>query len=370
MRIFVLGGVLLLACSAPARQQEPYQTPLALDEMAGKQAVVETSHGTFVIQLMPEAAPNHVGYFMKLATEGAYAGTIFHRVVRYGLIQGGDPLSVDPSKAAEYGTGGLDVLQPEISEESFTAGAVGAVLVPGRPDSGGAQFFVCAIDQLSLDGRFTVFGRIAEGLEVVLDISAAEADAEGRPTSRITIGAVTIRDTPPVPFVADSPEELSAYRATLETAFGAVELEMLGSLAPETVRNFLRLADAGVYDGVQVHRVVPGFVIQTGALAHRGPLTASQQALIHPLEPEFSDTPNVAGIVSMARGDDPTSATTSFFICVGDCRGLDGEYTVFARVVSGMEAVRRIEAVDVDGETPRSPVVVERVVVSGGTRPL
>ena len=81
-----------------------FQSPYALAEMRGKQAVVETSAGTFVIQLLPDAAPNHVGLFMKLAREGAYAGTIFHRVMRYGIIQGGDPLSKDPARHAQYGT--------------------------------------------------------------------------------------------------------------------------------------------------------------------------------------------------------------------------------------------------------------------------
>jgi peptidyl-prolyl cis-trans isomerase B (cyclophilin B) len=360
----VLSFVLLLP--GVIRSQELFRTPLAAADMAGRQAVVETSLGTFVIQLMPELAPNHVGYFMKLANEGAYAGTIFHRVIRYGLIQGGDPLSTDRARASEYGTGGLDALEPEISQASFTAGVVGAVLVPGRPNSAGAQFFVCASDQTALDGQFTVFGRVVEGLAVVQEISAVAADADGHPSSRTTIDAVTIRNTPPVPFAADSPQELSSRRVVLETSLGNIELEMLADLAPATVRYFLRLADAGVYDNVQVHRVVPGFVIQTGAQAYRDlPLTVAQRDLVHPLEAEFSDTPNVEGIVSMARGEDPASATTSFFICVGNCRMLDGQYTVFARVVSGMDVVRQIAAVDTDGERPRTPVVVTRALLIG-----
>jgi cyclophilin family peptidyl-prolyl cis-trans isomerase len=76
--------------------------------MKGKQAVVATSAGTFVIELLPEAAPNHVGHFMKLARDGAYASTQFHRVIKYGIVQGGDPLTKDPSKTAQYGQGGLN----------------------------------------------------------------------------------------------------------------------------------------------------------------------------------------------------------------------------------------------------------------------
>ena len=119
--------MLLQASSA----QKFFQSPYSLDDMRDKQAVVTTDAGTFVIQLLPEAAPNHVAHFMKLARDGSYNGTIFHRVIRYGIIQGGDPLSVDPSKTALYGTGGLGELKAEINSEKHTAGAVSAVLAPG-----------------------------------------------------------------------------------------------------------------------------------------------------------------------------------------------------------------------------------------------
>ena len=90
-----------------AKPAGPFKTTLTLAEMTGKQAVVETSAGTFVIDLRPDPAPNHVGYFMKLAREGAFDGTMFHRVIKFGIVQGGDPLSKDPAKAQLYGTGGL-----------------------------------------------------------------------------------------------------------------------------------------------------------------------------------------------------------------------------------------------------------------------
>ena len=87
---------------------------------------------------------------------------------------------------------------------------------------------------------------------------------------------MTIRDTPPAPFVNDSTDVLGRYRVDLETTMGTVELEMLANVAPETVRQFLRLTEAGVYDDTLVHRVAPGFVIQTGALAfRRTPITAA-----------------------------------------------------------------------------------------------
>ena len=147
--------------AAPPTVQH-FKTTMTADQMQGKQAVVETAQGTFVIQLLPEAAPNHVGYVIKLAREGAYDGTTFHRAIKYGVIQGGDPLSKDPSKAAQYGTGGLGVLDAEIGSEKMTRGAVAAVLQPGKRDSAGSQFFVFVTDQPALEGQYTIFGRVVE----------------------------------------------------------------------------------------------------------------------------------------------------------------------------------------------------------------
>src|SRR5688572_23248808 len=109
--------------SKPAAPPVPFTTTMTAQEMTAKQAVVNTSAGAFVIDLRPDLAPNHVGYFIKLAREGAFDGTIFHRVLRLGIIQGGDPLSKDPSKAKLYGTGGLGVLKAELNAERATRGA-------------------------------------------------------------------------------------------------------------------------------------------------------------------------------------------------------------------------------------------------------
>lgn len=358
--------LMVLMLQSAARPPVFFKTPLSAAEMANKQAVVTTTAGTFVIDLRPDLAPNHVGYFIKLAREGTYNGTVFHRVVKYGIVQGGDPLSKDPAKAKLYGTGGLGVLKMEPSAERATRGAVAAVLQPGRPDSAGAQFFVCVTDQAALDGKYTIFGRIAEGMDVLQKISEAPAGADGAPLERIEISSVAVRDTPPpepVPFAADTPAQLSQYRALLDSSAGPITIEFFGDKAPEHVRNFLRLASAGVYDGTAFHRVVKGFAVQTGAMTSRGPLSEKQQALVHNLQPEFNDTKHVKGIISMARGDDPASATTSFFIVTGDGSSLDGKYTAFGRVVDGMAAVDAIEQAPVTGETPVEKIELKRVVI-------
>ena len=362
MTLTIVAALLLAQAASKA---QPAERP-SLADLTNKQAVVTTGAGTFVIDLRPDLAPNHVAYFVKQAQAGAYNGTIFHRVILRGLIQGGDPLSKDPSKAKLYGTGGLGVLKAEVSTEKHTRGAVSAVLQPNKPNSGGAQFFVCVSDQPALDGQYTIFGRISDGMDVVQKISETPADTDGRPKDRIAITSVVIRDTPPPepePFAAETPASLAQYRAVLETSAGAVTIEFLPDKAPEHVRAFLRLASAGVFDGTSFHRVVRGFVVQTGWLTTRGPLTDKQQKLVRPLQPEFNETPHVKGILSMARGDDPASATTSFFIVTGTASSLDGKYTVFGRVVDGMSVIDSIEQTALNGEAPVTRIDLKTVKI-------
>lgn len=327
-----------------------------------RQAVVDTAAGTFIIDLTPEAAPNQVDHFTKLVAAGAYDGTTFHRMVKNGMVQGGDPVSRDPAKRNLYGTGGLNAVKAEPRAPRMTRGSVAAVLVPGRPDSAGAQFFIVLADQPALDNQYTVFGHVSDGMEVLRKISETPVDAAGLATERADIRHVTIRDTPPEPFVTDSPQQLGGNRAVLETGAGPVTIEFFPDKAPEHVRQFLRLAAAGVYNGMAFHRVAPGFVIQTGALNTRqAPLTEKQQTLVRNLQPEFNDTKHVKGIVSMARGEDPASASTSFFICTGTSTALDGAYTAFGRVVDGMPVVEAIEASPRTGETPTTRIELKAV---------
>ena len=352
----------------PAPAPPPlFTTPLTLEQMSGKQAVIDTTAGRIVLELLPDKAPNHVGFFIKLAQDGAYNGTTFHRLIKHGIIQGGDPLSKDPAKTAQYGTGGLKMVAFEPGEGSHVRGAVSAVLVPGNRDSAGSQFFICVTPQPSLDGQYTVFARVVEGIGIVTQISEAPVDAAGKATDRIEMTSVTIRDAPPagvVPFAADSPADLARYRAVLETSLGNITIEFLPEKAPNHVRNFLRLASAGVYDRTAFHRVVPGFMVQTGYLGSKQlVMDEAQQKLVGTLQPEFNDTVHDKGIVSMARGEDPASASTSFFIVTARVPSLDATYTAFGRVVDGMSVVDAIEQVPRDGETPRTRVELLRVRV-------
>jgi cyclophilin family peptidyl-prolyl cis-trans isomerase len=353
-----LGALVPIDQARRSTPAPPFNTSMTVAEMSGKQAVVETTAGTFVIDLRPDLAPNQVGYFIKLASSHAYDGTTFHRVIRGGIIQGGDPLSKDPAKKDQYGTGGLGVLQAEHSSEPFSRGTVAAVIRPREPDSAGAQFFVCVTDQPALAGQYTIFGRVSEGLDVIQKISETRADEKGVAQDRVEIKSMVVRDTPPpepVPFTTETIAQLAQYRGVLETSLGSITVAFMPDKAPEHVRNFLRLAQAGVFDGTAFHRVVRGFVVQGGYLSTRGPLTKKQQTLVH------NDAKHVKGILSMARGDDPASATTSFFIVTGDAPSLDGKYTVFGQVVDGLDVVEKIEQVPLNGEAPVTRVDLLRV---------
>jgi peptidyl-prolyl cis-trans isomerase B (cyclophilin B) len=362
--------MLFLMLVALAQAQTFFTSTLPASELQNKQAVLETSAGTIVLDLLADAAPNHVAHFITRAREGAYDGTTFHFVLGMGIIQGGDPLSKDPSQKAKYGTGGLNELRFEPNMERHTRGAVSAVLVPGRRDSGGSQFFICITDQAALDGQYTVFARVVEGIGVAQKISLLPA-VMNVPVDRIEITKVTIRDKPaPVPeaFSTETAGELAKRRATIETPMGNITLEFFPDKAPNHVRNFLRLAQAGVFDATAFHRVARGFVIQGGFLGSRKePLEEKQQAVVpspaRPLQPEFNDTQHDRGTLSMARGDDPASATTSFFIVLARTPALDRVYTAFGRVVEGLDVIQKIEAVPVNGETPVDRIEVTKVTV-------
>ena len=366
--------LLALGADQAPRTQKPAAPPrttfftssLPESELRNKQAVLETTFGTIVIDLLPDAAPTHVAHFITRAREGAYDGTTFHRVITMGIIQGGDPLSKDPAQSARYGTGGLGVLRFEANSEKHTRGAVSAVLVPGNRDSAGSQFFISVTDQPALDGQYTVFGRVADGISVAQKISTVSANASV-PSERIVIRKVTIRDKPapvPEPFVSASAGEMARQRVVLETSLGNITFELFPDRAPNHVRQFLRLAASGVFEGTSFHRVATGFVIQSGYLATRKePLDERQQGYVRTLEPEFNATTHDRGVLSMARGAELASATSSFFIVLAPAESLDGKYTAFGRVVDGMDVIEKIEVAPREGEAPTTRIELIRARV-------
>jgi peptidyl-prolyl cis-trans isomerase B (cyclophilin B) len=167
------------------------------------------------------------------------------------------------------------------------------------------------------------------------------------------------------PFDGAPVEKMAAQCVTLETEVGAIEIAMMPEVAPESVRNFLNLSATGALDTTTFSRVVKGFVIQGGNLSTSekwGWELSRRMSRRVPDEPGI--VKHVRGIVSMARGDEPNTATTNFFIHVGPAQHLDSKFAAFGTVTKGMEVVDAINQAPVEGEKPEKPVKINRAVVS------
>jgi cyclophilin family peptidyl-prolyl cis-trans isomerase len=336
----------LLLPLAPAWSQSP----------AEPEAVVTTDLGSFRFEFAPDKAPKHVEQFIRLARQGYYDGSAFHRVVSNGIIQGGDPLLKNPKTPKNlWGTGGLNLLPGEFSDLKHERGVVSTARIPNKPDSDGSQFFICIVPQPSLDGQFSTFGRVTEGMDVVERISQVPAAENGFADQPVRILKIAIEPKKVQPYLTASPDEMRKT-VTLKTTLGNIRIKMEPDWAPENVRNFLMLTATGWYNGTRFHRVAKGFVVQGGAIADNAAGQRSHPAdrWVHPIKGEFrSDVKHVRGIVSMAHGDDPNSATTSFFLMLGPAEHLDGQYSAFGRIVEGLEVLDAFEKEELDGETPK-----------------
>jgi cyclophilin family peptidyl-prolyl cis-trans isomerase len=319
------------------------------------EAVVSTDLGTFRFEFAADKAPKHVQQFLTLARQGYYDGSAFFRVVANGIIQGGDPLLKNPKTARNlWGSGGLNLLAGEVSDLKHERGVVSTVRIPDKADSDGAQFFVCIYPQPPLDGKFSAFGRVTEGMDVVEKISQVPVSADGMTDKPVRINKVTIEKKKVEPFVDAKLDDLRKI-VTLKTTLGIVKIKMEPDWAPNHVRNFLKLVSTGWYDGTAFHRLIPGFMAQGGMPDSRvGAQTHPADRWVHPLKGEFrDDVKHERGIVSMARTDDPNSATTSFFLMLGAAPHLDGKYSAFGRVVAGQEVLDAFDKEEVSGETPK-----------------
>jgi peptidyl-prolyl cis-trans isomerase B (cyclophilin B) len=176
---------------------------------------------------------------------------------------------------------------------------------------------------------------------------------------------IGIPETPREPFDGVAPEKMATQCVTLDTAAGVIVIEMMPEVAPESVRNFLNLTAAGALDTTSFSRVVKDFVIQGGNLA-----TSSRWSmeLALRMQRKLPDEPSIVkhvrGIVSMARPEEPNSATTHFFILVGNGHHLDGKFAAFGRVQKGIEVADAINHAELDGEKPVKPVQIKRAVVN------
>ena len=152
-------------------------------KMSEQQAIIHTKFGDITLKFFPEVAPNHVNNFIELAKKGFYNGTIFHRVVPKFVIQGGDPNSKDPDRS-KHGTGGPGYnVKAEFGNTPHKRGTL-SMARSAHPDSAGSQFFICVAAASFLDGKYTVFGEVVKGIEVVDKIVSLPRDGNDNPNDR------------------------------------------------------------------------------------------------------------------------------------------------------------------------------------------
>lgn len=178
--IFTL--VFLMALSIPTLTQA--KAGGAKMESKNTTVIIQTEFGDMELKFFPELAPKHVENFVKLAKEGFYNDTLFHRIIPGFMIQGGDPNTKTPDTRS-YGTGGPGYsVDAEFSDKKHTRGIV-SMARSQDPNSAGSQFFIVVKDSFFLDGQYTVFGEVVKGMEVVDEIVNRPRNGRDLPNDKV-----------------------------------------------------------------------------------------------------------------------------------------------------------------------------------------
>ena len=187
--VFLLFFICVMSCN----KEQDSETSQKVGEYKGEikpEIEIQTPHGKVVIALFDDIAPKHAASFRKLAKEGFYDGTTFHRVIPGFMIQGGDPLSRDPSKRNLHGTGGPGyTVEAEFSDLKHERGILSAAR-SADPNSAGSQFFLMHAKSPHLDGKYSVFGKVVSGMEAVDQIVKEPKDQKDNPLKPMTIKMV------------------------------------------------------------------------------------------------------------------------------------------------------------------------------------
>jgi peptidyl-prolyl cis-trans isomerase B (cyclophilin B) len=203
------------------------------------------------------------------------------------------------------------------------------------------------------------------GLLLLTITTMAQSNATIEPPKKANARTPAEAPAAAEPFDGASVEKMAGQCVTLETELGAIEIAMMPEVAPESVRNFLNLSATGALDTTTFSRVVKGFVIQGGNLQTSEKWSAElARRMAHKIPDEPGIVKHVRGIVSMARTDEPNSATTHFFILVGTGQHLDSKFSAFGTVTKGIEVVDAINQAPAENEKPEKPVKINRAIVT------
>jgi peptidyl-prolyl cis-trans isomerase B (cyclophilin B) len=193
MKMLIL-TIALIASTVFATEEKKESTSV---NSSNEVAVIKTSEGDMVVQFWTDAAPNTVENFKKLARQGFYDGTIFHRIVKGFMIQGGDPNSKDPAKENSYGEGGPGYnIKAEFNDHSHDRAVISMARGPD-PDSAGSQFFICLAPVHRLDHQYTTFGKLIKGQDVLdkigdIPVTRNSMGEPSKPTKRVVIESIKI----------------------------------------------------------------------------------------------------------------------------------------------------------------------------------
>lgn len=155
-------------------------------------AIIKTSEGEIHLKFWSDVAPGHVENFKKLAQQGFYDGTCFHRVIKNFMIQGGDPLTKEESQQRRWGTGGPGYqIKAEFNDKPHVRGVL-SMARSSDPNSAGSQFFICHADARFLDRQYTAFGQLIKGDEVLEKIATTQTAPGDRPVTRMHIESISI----------------------------------------------------------------------------------------------------------------------------------------------------------------------------------
>ena len=389
------------AAQQPETSHMQWDAPPAMSIDPEKQyhATLHTSYGDITLELYPREVPVTVNNFVFLARQGYYDGVAFHRIVRGFMVQGGDPTGT--------GRGGPGY---RFADERVTRDYVRGTLAMANagPNSNGSQFFIMHQD-FELPPAYTIFGMVTEGLDVLDAIanSPVEMGPGGErslPLERIVIRSVEISeeertasatapDTPaaasetpapplcealPAATAAEQPQEADMqwdappamaidtekqYCATLRTTHGDITIALHASEAPVTVNNFVFLAQQGFYNGVRFHRIIRGFMVQSGDPTGTGRGGPGYRFADEPVTRDY-----LRGTLAMANAG-PNTNGSQFFIVHQDA-GLPPAYTIFGMVTEGLDALDAIAnspvGVSPSGERslPTEDVIIQSVEIT------
>jgi peptidyl-prolyl cis-trans isomerase B (cyclophilin B) len=194
MKMSILAA-LFLSSTLFAAEEKKAESPTM--NASNEVAVIKTSEGEMVVQFWTDAAPNTIENFKKLAREGFYDGTIFHRIVKGFMIQGGDPNSKDPAKENSYGEGGPSYkVKAEFNDHSHQRGVI-SMARSSDPDSAGSQFFICLAPVPRLDHQYTTFGKLIKGADVLekigdTPVTRNSSGEMSKPTKRVVVESIKI----------------------------------------------------------------------------------------------------------------------------------------------------------------------------------